>query len=798
MRVLKCLLAGLFVGTTFFLSAQVRHTISGVVEDAGSNEVLFGVTISDSRFQYGVSTNEYGFYSMTIPEGEYELIVSFIGYQKIKKTISLTGDKRIDFALQESVSELDEVVITGSGDQISLQSPQMSIAEMSVQTIKSIPTALGEPDVIKSLMLMPGVTNGGETSSGFNVRGGATDQNLVLMDEATIFNPSHLFGFFSVFNSDAVRSVRLYKGAIPARYGGRLSSVLEIYQRTGNSKEVVTEGGIGTATTRVIVEGPLKKDTSSFLLGGRGSHAHFFLPLFGQSNYAYFYDFNGKVNFRLDNRNTISMSGYHGKDTYSIDESFLNTYGNSFLNFRLNHIQSEKVFTKLTLVYSNYASSLALDLEGLKWRTAITSFTLKHDWTNYTHERIEINYGFSSIYMRFNPGEVSPSNEASGVQARDLTQKNALESAFHIGFEHKVSPKLIMEYGVRASVFLRLGQDSSYVYKNNDPIVFNPFTLTYTEAEPTGISVPAGNGIMAGFGKLEPRFSTTYRLNAWNSVKGSYTRAAQYIHLISNTNSPTPVDVWEPSGPFIRPQMVDQVALGYIHATAYKFTFETEVFGKKYRNRLDYIDGANLIANNAIERVVLNGEGRAYGWEVLLKKSTGSMTGWIAYTLSKTEQRTPGRVPKVDNGRSNKETGINLGQWYHAPYDKRHDITVFASRELSKQWSSSANFTFQTGQPTNYPIGQFEFQGVKIPYYGPRNSVRLPNYHRLDLSLSYLTRKSLTSKRISQFVFGVYNVYNRRNTASINFRQNQDTGVNEAVRTSVFGIVPTVTYNFKF
>ncbi|MGX1929161.1 TonB-dependent receptor [Flagellimonas sp. 2504JD4-2] len=794
----------LFTLPLFFLSlnllqAQQKYTLSGTISEASSNETLIGVTIAFPSLQTGVTTNEYGFYSITLPRGTYEITISYLGYQDVQETINLTRDIKRDFNLSEKAEELEEVVVTDDAKQLDIRKPQMSVNTLAVQTIKQIPVVLGEADVIKSLLLLPGVTSAGEASSGFNVRGGAADQNLILLDEATIFNSSHLFGFFSVFNPDAIKDVKLFKGGIPARYGGRVSSVLEIFQKEGNSKDLEVNGGIGAVASRLLVEGPITKDRTAFLVGGRASYAHLFLPLFDVDNKAYFFDLNTKFNHKINDRNNIYLSGYFGRDLFSINESFVNTYGNAVGNFRWNHLFSDKLFSNLSLIYSDYFYGLELDFVGFEWDSGIQNFNLKYDLKHYINDKFQVNYGLNNIYYVFNPGKIKPNSPDSGIVEEQLTKKYANEAAAYVDVEQKITEKLSVNYGLRVSLFNRLGQDELFVYENDQPVVFDPFQLVYREAVPIDTINPGRGQNLSTFTNLEPRVSMAYTINENTSVKASFTRLAQYLHLLSNTSSPTPLDVWTPSGPFVEPQLLNQYALGYFkNIKSGEFTLELEGFYKDIENRIDYIDGADLIANNAIEQVILNGEARAYGLELLFRKNEGRFQGWLAYTLSRSEQRTPGRVPTFDNGRSNQETGINFGEWYSTPFDKTHDVALYGSYDLNDRWNFNTNFVFQTGQPTNYPIGQFEFQGLVVPFFGLRNQTRLPDYHRLDISATLKNKKKPNRTFQSEWIFSVYNVYNRMNAASINFRQNQDTGRNEAIRTSIFGIIPAITYNFKF
>ena len=782
-----------------FAWGQQKFTLSGSISENNSNETLIGVTVVIPELKTGVTTNEYGFYSITLPEGDYSILVRYLGFKDILKNISLNQNTNIDFKLVEEAEVLDEVIVTENVERIAIRKPQMSVNTISAQTIKQIPVILGEADVIKSLLLLPGVSNAGEASSGFNVRGGAVDQNLILLDEATIFNSSHLFGFFSVFNPDAIKDIKLYKGGIPAKYGGRVSSVLEIFQKDGNSKEIKVNGGIGAVASRLLIEGPIVEDKTSFLLGGRGSYAHLFLPLLDVDNKAYFYDLNTKISHKINKNNSLFLSGYFGRDLFSITDRFVNTYGNAVGNLRWNHLFSDKLFSNLSLIYSDYYYGLELDFVGFEWDSGIQNFNLKYDFKNYLNDKLQLNYGLNNIYYVFNPGEIRPNKASSGIVADKLTKKYANETAVYIDVEHEISQKLSLNYGLRVSHFNRMGQDEFYVYENDNPVFFDPFTLVYREAKPIDTINPGRKGSLKRYTNLEPRLSMAYSFDDNTSIKASVTRLSQYLHLLSNTSSPTPLDVWTPSGPYIKPQLLDQYAFGYFkNLKEGAYGLETEVFYKDIENRIDYIDGANLIANDAIEQVILNGEARAYGLELMLRKNEGDLTGWLSYTLSKSEQRTMGRTSTVDNGRSNLEPGINFGNWYNTPYDKTHDLSLFGSYQLNEKWRFNSNFIFQTGQPTNYPVGQFEFEGIVVPFYGLRNQERLPAYHRMDISASLTPRKNKNRKLQTEWVFSIYNLYNRMNAASINFRQNEDTGRNEAVKTSIFGIVPSVTYNFKF
>lgn len=787
----KILLLLLFLATTPFTAfAQEKFTLSGSISDAKNNETLIGVNLFFPEIKAGISTNEYGFYSITLPEGTYKIQISYLGYETIEETIFLDKSTKKSFAMTESGELLQEVIITEK-TATNIRKPEMSVNKLSISTIKKIPVVLGEVDVLKALLTLPGVTNAGEGQSGFNVRGGGADQNLILLDEATIFNSSHVFGFFSVFNPDAIKDLKLYKGGIPARFGGRVSSVLDIYQKDGNSNDFHMNGGIGIISSRILAEGPIVKDKGSFLFAGRSSYAHLFLKLADNQNTAYFYDLNTKLSYKLNDRNSLFLSGYFGRDVFSISDSFVNTYGNATLNLRWNYLYSDKLFSNFSMIYSDYYYGLNLDLVGFLWNSGIKNYNIKYDFKHYLTDKIKLNYGVNGIYYDFNPGTIEPSNTTSGINYRQLEKKYAFEPAIYIDAEQKINKNLSLSYGLRFSMFYRLGSSTVNLYENNQPVVFNEELGIYEKATPTDTQFYGSNKVIESFNNLEPRFAASYQLDENQSVKASYNRMSQYLQLISNTASPTPLDVWTPSDKYIKPQILDQVALGYFkNFKDDRYSLEVETFYKKIKNRIDYIDGADLIANEAIEQVLLNGEMRAYGLEVLLRKNTGKFSGWIAYTLSKSEQKTPGRTAN--------ETGINNGNWYRSGYDKTHNLVITSSYELNPKWTFGGNFTIQNGQPVTFPNGHYQYQGITIPSYGLRNENRLPTYHHLDISASYTPKPNKKKGWQSEWVFSIYNLYGRKNAASISFGQNQTTGANEAVRLSIFGVVPGISYNFKF
>lgn len=782
----------LFVILMVFAFAKAnsqKYTLSGTITEEATGETLLNVTVAIPALSTGTITNEYGFYSITLEAGTYEVIYSSLGFQSVQKMVVLEQNQKLSVKLKEKGEQLDAIILKNDIEQLNTRSPQMSVNALSIESIKKIPVVLGEVDLIKALTLLPGVTTAGEGASGFNVRGGAADQNLVLLDEATLYGSDHLFGFFSVFNPDAIKDLKLYKGGIPSRYGGRISSVLDIYQRDGNNTRLSATGGIGIVASRLLLEGPIQKEKSSFLIGGRSSYAHLFFPLFDLENKAYFYDLNAKASFILDDRNRLYGSAYFGRDVFKIDNLFGNTFGNSFVNLRWNHVFNDKWFSNASVIYSDYNYGLELEFVEFEFFSGISNLNAKYDLTHFYSDKAKLRYGLNSIYYEFDPGKIVPTTPSSAINERQLTRKYAWENAAYVDGEFRLTDQLNVNAGLRLTSFHRLGQDSINIYEDNQPLLFNQEQGIYVPAEPIGTVSSSRSETLESFVNLEPRLSVAYSLDDDTSIKASYQRINQYIHLITNTTAPTPFDLYAPSGDFIKPQQGDQVAAGFFKNIG-NYSFETEAFYKTVDNRLDYIDGADLIAQDAVETILLNGEARAYGLEFLLRKNEGRLQGWIAYTLSRSEQRTPGRTAE--------EPGINNGQWYNAPWDKTHDLTVTANYEWNKKWLLGSNFTLQTGQPVTFPNGQYQFNGLFVPTYESRNSSRLPVIHRLDLSATYTPKPEKTKGWQGSWVFSVYNVYNRMNAASISFGENVDTGRNEATRLSIFGIVPAVTYNFKF
>ena len=770
-----------------FIYTQNSFTISGYVQDNSNNELIIGASVIVKELQIGTVTNNYGFFSLTLVEGDYDLIFQSLGFEDQSLNFSLNRNISVNIFLNENIESLDEVILSKNIEDVDVELPLLSMNILSGKTIRQTPVVFGESDLLKTIQLLPGVSSAGEGASGFNVRGGAADQNLILFDEAIIYNSSHLFGLFSVFNSDAIKEVKLYKGGIPSSYGGRISSVLDVYQKDGNNQKLQANGGIGSISSRFLIEGPIQKNKSSFLLATRGSYAHLFLKLTDIENVAYFYDLNTKSNFVINDKNKIFVSGYFGRDVFKLQDTFSNTYGNSTFNFRWNHLINEKTFSNTSVIYSNYYYGLKLDFGGFDWNSSIKNLNLKFDIKNYFSNEFQFNYGLNIIYFDFNPGEISPLTPNSGINYSKLNSKYAVESSAYFDIINKISPNLSVRYGLRFNQFLRLRQQGLQSYINDDPLDFDENLKIYNPANPLIYSFDNNSSVFKTFNNVEPRINISYSFKD-QSLKASYNRLNQYLHLISNTSSPTPLDIWVPSGPYLKPQKLDQFALGF-YKNAKSLRFESELFYKKIKNKLDYVDGADLVGNDNIETVVIAGDARAFGIEFLLKKISGRHKYWIAYTLSKSEQKTPGR--------NSIETGINFSKWYNTPYDKTHDLSINSEYKINDKLKLVGNFIYQTGQPTNYPNSQYNYMNLNIPNFGERNSSRLPHYHRLDINLTLKPKKN-NRKIESTWVFGIYNLYNRDNANSIIFRRNNETLKNEAVQISIFGIVPSVTYNFKF
>jgi len=775
------------------LFAQDKFTVSGFVKELSSSEELIGANIVCEDLSIGATTNSYGFYSISLPKGTYSIRYSFIGYKDKVVEVSMTEDKRLDVALELYTEELNEIVIEDEAQQ-KVRSIEMSVNRLETKAVKQLAAVGGEVDIIKSIQLLPGVTSVGEGANGFNVRGGAADENLVLLDEMTLYNASHLFGFFSVFNADAIKDMKLYKGGIPAEYGSRISSVLDVRQKEGNSNFTEASGGIGLISSRLMVEGPLW-DKSSFMVAGRRSYGDLFLALSNDStirdNKLYFYDLNMKLNSWLGEKDRLFLSSYMGRDAFKFGSLFASSWGNETVNLRWLHLFSDRVVSNLSYNFNDYDYLISILPEGFEfdWESKIRNHQLKYDVSYFHSNEHQIKGGLSVNKYHFEPGIIEPATDSSSIVTFNMRDKFAYETALFVQDEWKVSERLLVKAGLRWSSFHRMGADTILVYEDDAPIRYDSMLGQYVNGEVVDSLFYGPNDVVKSYSNLEPRLSVRYQIDESRSVKASYQKINQYLHLITNASSPTPLDIWAPSGPFIKPLVGQQYALGYFYTSDnQKWELSSELYYKNLDNVIDYVDAADLEFNNHLETEILYGQGRAYGLEFMLEKKLGKLTGWMSYTFAKTESIIPG------NGLG--EPGINHGDWYPNPQDKTHDLSLVAFYKLNSKWSFSSNFVYATGIPTNYPVAKYEFEGIMIPHYsGSRNQERLENYHRLDFAATYKPR----GNDLREWVFSIYNAYNRKNASSLYFRESIDNlGQTEAVQLSIFPIVPSVSYNFRF
>ena len=760
--------------TTNISTAQKNHTISGYVKSAESGEALIGASIYLENQKTGTITNVYGFYSITLPQGKYSIRYSFIGYQNTSIEIELAENINKNIELPASSTQIQEIIVAADAADKNIVRSEMSVVKISPKEIKLIPVMFGEQDILKTIQLMPGVKSAGEGSSGFYVRGGSADQNLIILDEAPVYNASHLLGFFSVFNSDAIKDMKLYKGNAPAEYGGRLSSVLDVQMNEGNSKKFTASGGLGLISSRLTLEAPIVKDKGSFIISGRRTYADIFLVFLKDTTFKkttlYFYDLNVKANYKLGEKDRLFLSGYLGRDVFGFSDRMGFNWGNKTATLRWNHLFGSKLFLNSSFIYSDYNYVIGFKPTGnlVEITSGILDYNLKEDFQYFINTKNTLKFGFNSIFHTFRPGEISASSE-SFINSQIIDEKYAIESALYFSHKFDVSDKFKLTCGLRYSNFTIVGPDTVYTYNENDEV-------TDTKAYAKG-------NIIKNYGNFEPRLTLNYVINHENSVKASYARNSQYIHLLSNSTSSSPTDLWLPSSHIIKPQIADQFAIGYFkNFKENMFETSIELYYKNFQNQIDYQNGADILLNDKVESQLVFGKGRAYGAELFIKKRTGKLTGWIGYTLARTERS----VDAIDNG-----------AWYPAKQDRTHDISIVAIYNLTKKWNVSATWVYYTGNAVTFPSGKYEFEGLTVPAYTNRNGYRMPNYHRLDLGATYTVKKR--KRYESSWNFSVYNAYARKNAYSIDFRVNEDNpNQTEAVRLALFQIVPSITYNFKF
>lgn len=768
-----CLLLG------FGVHAQ-NFTLSGTVKDSTTGEDMIGATVYVKELSTGVQTNNYGFYSISLKQGTYTITIQYMGYTTHKEVINLNQNISKNFDLVPVGFKTKIVKITKKRQGDNVKSSDMSVNKINIATIKKIPALLGEVDVIKSVQLLPGVTTVGEGASGFNVRGGGIDQNLILLDEAPVFNSSHLFGFFSVFNPDAVKNVKLIKGGIPAKYGGRLASILDVRMKDGSMKEIKGSGGVGVIFSRLMLEGPIAKDKASFVVAGRRSYidllAKPFLNEDLRKSRFNFYDLTAKVNYIVDKNNRIYLSAYKGRDVFGSGD-FGFDWGNTTTTLRWNRKLNPKVFSNLTGYFSQYDYGLGAEFGDAKfnWVSRIQNYSLKEDITKYVNPDYTLSFGGQVILSQYTPGTITITDD-NIENSRGLADRITLENAVYIGNKWEVSEKFSTEFGLRFSNFIFFAKDSINYYGESPNLGKDPRPVTRKEYLDHWTNKQT-------YYNLEPRASVRYGLNKMSSVKASYNRMVQYLQLVSNTTASVPLDVWTPANHEIKPIKADQIAIGYFRNFGENdaFEFSVETYYKWLQDVVDYRDGSDLLLNEFLEGELLTGEGRAYGLEFYLKKNNGKLNGWVSYTLARSER-------KIE--------GINLGEYFPNRFDKAHNLNIVMMYPIKKKWEASLNFVLSTGTPATFPTDQFNFYGYNPPHnaFEKRNNYRIKPYHRMDLGVTHKRNKR------SEWVFSIYNVYARKNPFSIYFQRNADNiNRNEAIQYSVLGtFVPAVSYNFKF
>ncbi len=767
----KILCYTLLLAACLQASAQNKFTISGTIKDAKTGEELIGATVFlKDTSGIGAVTNAYGFYSLTIPGQKRELAVRYIGYDDYNLRLDSLKNQTVDVSLSPASKNLKEVEIKARKKDENITTAEVSAVKLDIKQLEKIPVLFGEKDLLKTIQLLPGVQPAAEGNSGFYVRGGSNDQNLILLDEATVYNASHLLGFFSTFNNDAIKDATLYKGNMPAEYGGRLSSVLDVKMKDGNSKDYVISGGVGLIASRLNIEGPIVKDKGSFFVSGRRTYADLFLKLSKNENLKksqlYFYDLNAKANYRIGKRDRIFISGYFGQDKFGFQDRFSITYGNATATARWNHIFSDKLFSNTSFIYNDFNYTIAINQVSIDVKSVIRDLSLKEDLDYYINSNNKLKFGFLTTFHTIVPGQII-SKDTARLNSILLTKNYGWENAIYAQHEVSIKNKVTINYGVRLSVFSQTGP-SNY-YKFPDPEQIDTFQLK-----------------LGQFGKTyfnaEPRFSISYNFYPRMSFKLAYSRNVQNLHLLSNTTTSFPTDRWTMTSNNVKPEIADQVSGGYF-VNFYKDMFELSVEGyfKWMQNQIDYKNGATLRANETVENQLLFGNGRAYGAEFFFKKATGKFTGWVSYTFSRTER---------------KFAGINDNTWYPSRNDRTHDLSIVLMYDITPRINVSATWVYYTGLATTFPSGKYFLNGQIVPSYGPRNQDRFPAYHRLDIGATFVLKKRKNWEH--DLNLSVYNLYARKNAYSIDFKADINSGTAYAEKTYLFRIVPSVTYNFKF
>ncbi len=779
-------LAYALVLLAFPAGAQSKFTLSGYVKDAKTGEEIIGATVYVEELKNGTVTNVYGFYSLTLAAGTYTLSYSFVGYGTLTQTFSLSSNTQFNAAIEEMGKELEEITVSGEKDEErNVRSVTMSRDEIKIAQVKKLPALMGEPDIIKNVQIQPGVISAGEGTSAYFVRGGSADQNMILLDEAPVYDPSHLFGLFSVFNADVLKNSELYKGGIPAKFGGRLSSFLDVRTKDGNNQQLSGSFGLGAMASRAMLEGPLFSDKASFIVSGRRSYVDLITRLAGDPQDVAFYDLNAKINWKPTNKDRFFVSAYLGRDNFGFPGGGSFGWGNNTATFRWNHLFSDRLFSNTTVVYSNFDYALGVkdEVQGFNWKAGLQELALKQDMSFFVSPTNEISFGLHATYHRFSPGHIKPEAERPLFTELELDRMHAIDYAVYAGHEFQVGSRLSVQYGLRLSVFQNTGEGTLKEYAdkrdNVDPQVVGE--RHYGMFEP-----------IKTFVNPEPRLGLRYGLNENSALKASYHRMVQYIHLISNSTVPIPFNTWAPSSPYLDPQVADQVAVGYFrNFQDNTYELSVEAYLKDMRNVTDFADNAQLFFNENIATEYRQGMSDSYGLEFKLSKNKGRLTGFAGYTWSRTERTVP---------------GVNNGKAFLADYDRRHVFNVSGVYELGKRTSIGATWAYYTGRPITLPAGRYVVDGYNVNYYTERNGYKLPDFHRLDISLTLDGKKNSTRKWKSSTVFAIYNVYNRKNPFTIYTRVTQDDKGNiigdgsdkEARLVYLFPFLPSVTYNIWF
>ena len=755
--------------------AQEKFNLNGTITDSETGERMIGATVKIKELKgIGAVSNAYGYYSISLQEGQYTIEVTFIGYKSINLAVDLPSNQRQNFKLDPDTEQFDEVVILAKKRNENVTSTNIGVEKLNPKKLASVPVLFGEQDVIKTLTLSPGVKTIGEGNGGMFVRGGNNSQNLILLDEATVYNSSHLLGFFSVFNSDAIKDLMLYKGTAPANYGGRISSVMDIKMKEGNNQKFHINGGLGLISSRLSLEGPIVKDKGSFLITGRRTYADLFLKLSSdeekRNNTLYFYDLNAKLNYEVNDNNLIYASVYLGRDVMEAQKTFGLDWGNVTGTLRWNHIWNSQLFSNTSLIYStyDYIAKIKRNKDNIGYLSRINNFTLKQDFEYFHDNQHSFDFGLFFQHSNIKPGQLEVYSNNSQFTPTTVETKSYLEYGAYLSHQWKPNQNWNINSGLRLNTFHLMGGGEFYSYQNGRLAQTNLFNKSK---------------IVQTYINIEPRFNIAYILDASNSIKFSYTRNVQNLHLVQASTSASPTDIWISSSQNVKPEIGDQISLGYFkNLKENQYKLSSEVYYKWMQNQFDIQDGGDINDSRHLEGELVFGSGRAYGLELMLKKNEGRFNGWVSYTLSKTEK-------KIDK--------INKNKWFPARQDATHDISIVGVYKLNKKWTLSSTWVYNTGNSVTFPSGKYEINGETHLYYTERNGYRIPSYHRLDLGATLELKK--TKKFESSLNFSIYNAYGRKNTYSIEFEVDEDDpSRTSAIKTYLFSVIPSITYNFRF